>query len=65
MAERLPAVTLAKAGTIAPHEILAEMAERTIAPDCKSGGRKAYLGSNPSLGTHFRSCKDVGFDSAN
>ena len=31
--------------------MFAEMAERSIAPDCKSGVRKGYLGSNPSLGT--------------
>ncbi len=29
------------------------MAEWTIAPDCKSGARKGYLGSYPSLGTEF------------
>lgn len=27
------------------------MAEQSIAPVCKTGGRKAYLGASPSLGT--------------
>lgn len=29
------------------------MAEWTIAAVCKTAGRKAYLGSNPSLSTNF------------
>gem|GEM_PF-6275045 len=30
----------------------AEVAEWSIASDCKSDGRKAYLGSNPGLSTN-------------
>lgn len=31
--------------------LVAKLAERPIASDCKSDARKGYLGSNPRLGT--------------
>lgn len=33
------------------YSVKGEMAERTIAPDCKSGVRKGYAGPNPALPT--------------
>ena len=39
---------------VAIESTCAEMVERLMAPDCKSGSRKRYAGSNPALGTSLK-----------